>query len=62
MQGVVYDRGAWEGTAIQVKDSMIIVDNEGAVFQIRGGIKRISRPDIEERIREAIQFQAAQPI
>lgn len=62
MQGVVFDRGAWEGTALQVKDSMIIVDNEGAVFQISGGIDRISRPDIEERIREAIQLQAMQTI
>lgn len=60
MQGVVFDRGAWEGTAVQVKDSMIIVDNGGAVFQISGGAKRISRPDIEERIREAIQYQASQ--
>lgn len=60
MQGVVFDRGAWEGTSIQVKDSMIIVDNEGAVFQIAGGANRISRPDIEERIREAIQYQASQ--
>lgn len=62
VQGVVFDRGAWEGTAIQVKDSMIIVDNEGGVFQIQGGAKRISRPDIEERIREAIQYQASRPI
>jgi len=60
MQGVVFDRGAWEGTAVQVKDSMIIVDNEGAVFQISGGPKRISRPDIEQRIREAIQYQSSQ--
>lgn len=62
MQGVVFDRGAWEGTAVQVKDSMIIVDNEGAVFQISGGVKRISRPDIEERIRKAIQYQALQTV
>ena len=61
-QGVVFDRGAWEGTAVQVKDSMIIVDNEGEVFQVSGGIKKISRPDVTERIREAIQFQAAQVI
>lgn len=60
VQGIVFDRGAWEGTAVQVKDSMIIVDNEGGVFQVKGGDKRISRPDIEERIREAIQNQAAQ--
>jgi hypothetical protein len=60
VQGVVFDRGAWEGTGIQVKDSMIIVDNQGAVFQIKGGTKRISRPDVEERIRKAIAYQAAQ--
>jgi hypothetical protein len=59
MQGVVFDRGAWEGTAIQVKECMIIVDTEGAVFKIDGGARRISRPDIEERIRKAIQYQAS---
>jgi hypothetical protein len=61
-QGIVFDRGAWGGTAVQVKESMIIVDNEGGVFQISGGLKRISRPDIEERIREAIEYQASQEI
>ena len=60
MRGVSFDRGAWEGTAIQVKDSMILVDNGGAVFQIAGGLKKISRPDIEERIRKSIQYQASQ--
>lgn len=59
MQGVVFDRGAWPGTAIQVKDCMIIVSEEGAVFQIQGGTERISSPDIEERIRKAIQRQRA---
>lgn len=59
LQGVAFDRGAWPGTALQVKESMVIVDNDGAVFQIAGGLKRISRPDIEERIRKAIQYQAA---
>jgi hypothetical protein len=39
---------------------MVIVDSDGGVFQISGGLKRISRPDIEERIREAIQYQASQ--
>jgi hypothetical protein len=62
VQGVVYDRGAWQGTALQVKESMIVVDNEGAVFQIGGGVKRISRPDIQERIRTAIQRQKLQGI
>lgn len=58
-RGVVFDRGTWQGTGVQVKESMIIVDNEGAVFQLGNGQKRISRPDIEERIREAIAKQAA---
>jgi hypothetical protein len=56
--GVLYDRGAWEGTAIRVKDSLILVDEDGAVWQIGGGLKRVSRPDIEERIRRAIQREA----
>jgi len=54
LQGVAFDRGTWEGTALKVRDSMIIVDSDGAVFQSGGGNKRISTPDIEERIRKAI--------
>lgn len=53
--GILYDRGCWEGTAVKVKDSLILCDEDGAVFQIGGGLKRISRPDIEERIRRAMQ-------
>jgi hypothetical protein len=56
--GILFDRGSWEGTAVQVKDSLIVVDEDGGVFQIGGGQVRISRPDIEERIRRAIQTQA----
>lgn len=57
--GIVYDRGSWSGTAIQVKDSLIVVDEDGAVFQITGnGIERISFPAIEERVRRSIQTQA----
>ena len=58
-QGILYDRGCWEGSACQVKDSLILCDQDGAVFQIGGGLKRISRPDIEERIRSAIQAQGS---
>lgn len=57
-QGILFDRGSWEGTAVQVKDSLIVADEDGAVFQIAGGQTRISRPDIEERIRHAIAKQA----
>jgi hypothetical protein len=58
--GILFDRGCWEGTAIQVKESLILVDPDGGVFQIGGNLKRISTPDIEERIRRSIQTQAAE--
>lgn len=57
-QGVLFDRGTWEGTGIQVKDSLVLVDPDGGVFQISGGVQRISTPDIEERIRKSIKIQA----
>jgi len=56
--GVLYDRGTWEGTGVKVKDSLVLVDEDGAVFQVGGGLKRLSRPDIEERIRKAISAAA----
>lgn len=59
LQGVAFDRGTWAGTAIQVKESMIIVDSDGGVFQVAGGLNRISNPSIEERISVAIATQAA---
>lgn len=55
--GVLYDRGAWEGTAAKIKESLVVVDEDGGVFQIGGGLKRLSRPDIEQRIRAAIQTE-----
>lgn len=57
--GILFDRGSWDGTAIQVKDSLIVVDEEGEVFQISGsGQKKISTPAVTERIRRAMQIQA----
>lgn len=59
-QGILFDRGSWEGTALQVKDSLFVIDEDGGVFQNGpGGQKRVTqgRPDIEERIRRAIQLQ-----
>lgn len=56
--GILFDRGSWEGTAAQVKDSLIVIDEDGAVFQIAGGQNRISNPAVEELIRRAIQIAA----
>jgi hypothetical protein len=60
VQGLVIDRGAWAGTMQGVKESMIMVDPDGGVFQISGGLQRISGPNVEERIRVAIGQQAKQ--
>lgn len=57
VQGVLFDRGTIPGTAVQVKDSMVIADNDGGVFQFQGGPRRISTPDVEERIRRAVARQ-----
>lgn len=59
-QGILYDRGSWEGTVVQVKDSLILADEDGGVFQVAGGINRISTPAVEELIRRAMQLQAQQ--
>ncbi len=53
LQGVVFDRGTISGSAIQIKDFMVMIDNDGGVFKIQGGETRISTPDIEERLRKA---------
>lgn len=61
LQGVVFDRGTWEGTAVAVHETLIVCDATGAVFAIRGGApQRISTPDIEEQIRKAIAYQQSQ--
>jgi len=58
LQGVVFDRGTWEGTAVAIHEQLIVCDANGAVFQISGGTpQRISTPDIEEQIRKAIEEQ-----
>lgn len=59
-QGIIFDRGAWEGTALKVRDSMIVVDEEGGVFIINNGQRRISNASIEERIRKSIASQTQQ--
>jgi len=57
LQGVVFDRGTISGTAIQIKDFMVMIDNDGGVFKIQGGETRISTPDIAERLRKAVNAQ-----
>jgi hypothetical protein len=57
-QGILIDRGSIEGTAVRVRNSIIWVDDQGGVFRLTGGApERISRPDIEERLRRGFQIQ-----
>lgn len=55
-QGRLFDRGVWEGSDLELKDSVILVDVlDGTVYKISGaGPKRISTHSIEERIRKAM--------
>jgi len=59
MQGILYEQGAWPGTGVKVNNGIILVDQFGDVYQVAGGLKMISRPDIAEVIREAIAYQQA---
>ena len=61
--GRVYNRGAIEGTPVVVKDSLILVGDDGVVYQIgysaggsaTYGVNRISNHGIEERIRRQLR-------
>lgn len=57
-QGILFDRGTWEGTAIKVRDNMITTDEQGGVFLLNNGQRRISNPAIEEKVRKAIGAQS----
>lgn len=57
--GIMFDRGAWEGTAIQVGPCLMLADPSGGVFVIQGQEQRVSTPALAERLRDAMQTQAA---
>lgn len=63
VEGRVYRRGVLEGTAVVVKDTVVIVGDDGVVYAIgytsgdtsKFGVHRISNHGIEERIRTQIR-------
>lgn len=59
IQGRLFDRGVWEGTPVQVKDTLILVDTDGTVYATDDGPRRISTSGIEERIRRAMAAEIA---
>ena len=58
-QGAVFDHGTWEGTALRVQDTFLVVDRDAQVYAIGGSPVVISNPAISERIRQAMNAQIA---
>lgn len=58
-QSRVFDRGVWEGSDVQVKDIVLLVDQtDGTVYAVGGqGPVRVSTHSVEERVREAMATQ-----
>lgn len=60
-QGSVFDRGVWEGSDVQIKDTLVVMDTDGAVYRIDGGgPRKISDASVEERTRRAIKQAVTQ--
>lgn len=57
IQGRLFDRGIWQGTAVKVGDEMLVTDRDGVVWRIGQGIQRVSNNGIEQRIREAMALE-----
>lgn len=52
-EGRVYQRGVLDGTTVVVNDAVILVGDDGVVYEISGGaVQPISDHGIEERIRK----------
>jgi hypothetical protein len=52
-QGLAFSQGGRPGTVVRVRTQLILVAEDGIVYQIVGGPQRISTNGIEERIRIA---------
>lgn len=57
-QGLAFSQGILQGTAQQVRTQAVVVAEDGIVYEILGGPRRISNHGIEERIRKSIAARA----
>lgn len=58
IQGQLFDRGIWGGTAVKIGDEMIVVDRDAVAWRIgEGGVTRVSNNSVEQRIREAMALE-----
>lgn len=57
----IFERGLWEGSDVQIKDTLVMMDTDGTIYRIDGnGPQRISDNSIEERTRAAIKEAVTQ--
>lgn len=57
VKGRTTARGVIAGTAVNVKDDLVVVGSDGIVYTVMGGLQRISTHGIEERIRRLIRAE-----
>ena len=57
VSGRVYDRGALEGTVVNIKGTLYLVDQDYIAYAISGQAKRISNHGIEETIRKQLALE-----
>lgn len=56
--GHAYARGVVEGTPVVVNESVILVGNDGIVYDVAGGVRSISDNGIAERVRKQLAREA----
>lgn len=49
--GLVFAQGALPGTVVRIKDYAVLVGQDGVVYSVGGGLRRLSNNGIEEQIR-----------
>jgi hypothetical protein len=57
IEGRLFENGIWGGTAVKIKDDVVVVGNDGRVWRVSGGPQPVSNPGIAEMIRNAIKKQ-----
>lgn len=53
--GRVFDQGAADGTAVDVKGNIFLVGDDNVVYGISGGARRVSNHGVEQMIRAALE-------
>lgn len=55
--GRLFDQGVWQGSCVKVRDSVLVVGEDGNVLDIGASPQPVSTPGIAERVRKAMRTQ-----